>query len=158
MIKLLFVCLGNICRSPTGEGVMQKLVKDRGLSNQVFCDSAGTIAYHAGEGADNRMQKHANARGYSLNSISRKFRFPDDYEEFDYILAMDNQNFNDLMRLDKDGIYRHKLYKMTDYCQALNAMEVPDPYYGGPQGFETVIDIIEDACDNLLNQIIENNG
>jgi protein-tyrosine phosphatase len=92
MVKVIFVCLGNICRSPSGEAVMNALIKKEGLENKIICDSAGTIAYHAGEKADPRMRKHASKRGYDLTSIARKFTF-NDFEEFDYIIAMDKSNF-----------------------------------------------------------------
>ena len=153
MTRLLFVCLGNICRSPTGEAVMQHIIKEHGLENEIFCDSAGTIGYHAGNPADSRMRKHGQARGYSLDSISRRFNYPDDFENFDYILAMDNQNYRDLASLDRNDTYSDKLYRMCDFCVHLDDQEVPDPYYGGAAGFEHVLDIMEDACHGLLSHI-----
>lgn len=151
--KLLFVCLGNICRSPSAEGVMKTLIKAEGLEKQIACDSAGTIGYHEGEPADSRMRKHAKNRGYNLTSISRKFNPNSDFDRFDLIIGMDNQNIQDLRDLDRDGKYQDKIIKMTDFCQKLNADIVPDPYYGGDAGFETVIDILEDACEGLLIQL-----
>jgi protein-tyrosine phosphatase len=156
MVKVIFVCLGNICRSPSGEAVMNALIKKEGLENKIICDSAGTIAYHAGEKADPRMRKHASKRGYDLTSIARKFTF-NDFEEFDYIIAMDKSNFSDILALDKDGIFVDKISMMTSYCSIFDDEEVPDPYYGGPQGFEHVLDLLEDACNGLLVKIKEDN-
>ena len=152
MIKIIFVCLGNICRSPSGEAVMNAVVEKAGLSDKIECDSAGTIAYHAGEPADPRMKKHALKRGYDLTSIARKFTHYD-FEEFDYIIAMDRNNYTDLLTLDKEAEFVEKISMMTSYCTDHDDEEVPDPYYGGPQGFEHVLDLLEDACEGLLNKI-----
>jgi protein-tyrosine phosphatase len=152
MKKVLFVCLGNICRSPSAEGVMQKLVDEGGLSKSFELDSAGTIGHHAGETADSRMREHALKRGYDLKSISRKI-IPSDFEKFDLILAMDDRNFADLTDMDNDGQYAHKIQKITDFCRHFKAENVPDPYYGGNEGFETVLDILEDACQGLLEDL-----
>lgn len=156
MIKVIFVCLGNICRSPSAEAVMNAVVEKAGLSGQIECDSAGTIAYHAGEPADTRMKKHALKRGYNLTSIARKFTH-EDFEEFDYIIAMDRNNFTDILALDKDAEYVDKISMMTSYCTNHDDEEVPDPYYGGPQGFEHVLNLLEDACVGLLEKIKEDN-
>ncbi len=152
MIKVIFVCMGNICRSPSGEAVMNKLVKRAGLENAIECDSAGTIAYHEGEQADARMKRHAIARGFRLTSIARRFRDPD-FEKFDYIIAMDDANLKDLVSFDKKKKYRNKIFKMTDFSSKLDYSEVPDPYYDGPEGFEIVLDILEDSCAGLLEEI-----
>lgn len=152
MVKILFVCMGNICRSPSGEAVMNKLVKRAGLENEIECDSAGTIAYHEGEPADARMKRHAISRGYRLTSISRRFE-EIDFENFDYIIAMDESNYNDLHSFDYSKKYENKIFMMTDFTKNGNYREVPDPYYSGPEGFELVLDILEDACAGLLEEI-----
>lgn len=151
MKKLLFVCLGNICRSPSAEAVMNHLVESAGLTDLISCDSAGTYGGHAGEPADSRMMRHASLRGYDLTSRSRQIRLSD-FDEFDLIIGMDDENMRNLRRLDKDG-HSDKIVKMTDYCTRTAATEVPDPYYGGAQGFEHVLDILEDACSGLLKSL-----
>lgn len=156
MVKVIFVCLGNICRSPSGEAVMNSVIKKEGLSDQIICDSAGTIAYHAGEKADPRMRKHASKRGYDLTSIARKFTI-EDFSDFDYIIAMDRSNYVDLLALDKESKFVNKISMMTSYCTNFDEEEVPDPYYGGPQGFEHVLDLLEDACKGLLEKIKKDN-
>ena len=153
MKKILFVCMGNICRSPAAEGVMQKMISDSGLSEKIYVDSAGTIGYHSGERADRRMIKHAKKRGYDLLSTSRQFDPLSDFTDFDYIVVMDDINLADVKQMDKTSQFSHKIYKMTDFCKKIKADIVPDPYYGGDQGFETVLDIVEDACSGLLEKI-----
>ena len=147
--KILFVCLGNICRSPAAEGIMKK--KAVGLSIEV--DSAGTAGYHIGTLPDARMRMHAGKRGYTLDSHARKFNPAIDFEKFEMIIAMDEENLRDLQVMDKGKKYGGKLSLMTDYCQKITADEVPDPYYEGPEGFEHVLDILEDACDGLLKKL-----
>ncbi len=147
--KILFVCLGNICRSPAAEGIMEK--KSDGLAIEV--DSAGTAGYHIGALPDARMRSHASKRGYPLNSRARKFNPAVDFDKFDMIIAMDKENLRDLQSMDTGKQYRKKLSLMTDYCQKITADEVPDPYYEGPEGFEHVLDILEDACNGLLKKI-----
>lgn len=154
-VRVLFVCLGNICRSATAEAVLFKQIEDRGLAGQVVVDSAGTSGYHEGERADSRMRKHGRGRGYNLASISRQISFPSDYEEFDYLIAMDNSNYRDMSALDSEAIYQDKLYKMSEFARSVSFQDVPDPYYGGPDGFEHVIDILEDSCVSLLDHIVE---
>ena len=152
MIKILFVCMGNICRSPSAEAVMNKLIKREGLGNQIKCDSAGTIAYHEGEPSDARMKRHALNRGYKLISISRRI-LEDDLEEFNYIVAMDRENFGDLSAIDRYGRFASKIHLIPDFSTNGKYDEVPDPYYGGPEGFEKVLDILEDSCKGLLEKI-----
>jgi protein-tyrosine phosphatase len=157
MIELCFVCLGNICRSPTGEGVMLRLIEQRGLSGQIRVDSAGTAAYHVGEAADSRSAKHARRRGVELPSRGRQF-VEADFERFDYVLAMDSINFSSLHTLSR-GRYDDKLHLLLDFDEAsTKGSSVPDPYYGGEQGFEHVLDLCFAACEQLLDHIVEEHG
>jgi protein-tyrosine phosphatase len=149
MKSILFVCMGNICRSPTAEGVFQKLVSDAGRESEFEIDSAGTTGYHAGGLADRRMRAAAKARGYHLDSIARQIKLTD-FDRFDLIITMDDDNFHDVSSLNPGSGAR--LVRMCDYCEVFDETEVPDPYYGGEQGFQRVIDILEDACANLLRQ------
>ncbi|MCB9637449.1 MAG: low molecular weight phosphotyrosine protein phosphatase [Myxococcales bacterium] len=152
MVRLLFVCLGNICRSPAAEAVMVHLLEKEGLGDRVFCDSAGTSGWHEGEPADERMRRHGKKRGYNLTSLSRKFIHPSDYEAFDYVLAMDESNYTNLAALDPSGRYHPKLHKMLSFGEG-SVEDVPDPYYGGAEGFEQVLDLLEDACSGLLTHL-----
>lgn len=154
MIKVLFVCLGNICRSPVGEAIFQKLVNDKGLSSKISVDSAGMAGYHTGEQADSRMRKHALKRGYEITHRARKIR-SEDFFEFDYILIMDQNNYNDYLLLDPGKVFRDKVFFATDFAKNRKEKEVPDPYYGGPEGFEHVIDIMEDVAQGLFRDIKE---
>lgn len=151
-IRLLFVCLGNICRSPSAEAVMKKLVKDAGLENYIEIDSAGIMGYHEGERADQRMRAHASRRGYVLDSISRPVRTTDFYD-FDLIIGMDDRNIDDLKRKAPDLESVAKIHQMTEYSRNKLYDHVPDPYYGGASGFELVLDLLEDACGGLLETI-----
>ena len=148
-IKILFVCLGNICRSPSAEAVFKGLVKDKGVAHEFEIDSAGTYAYHAGEQADRRMQQHAIKRGYNLTSISRAFVPDTDWDNFDFIVAMDNSNFSDLSAMARDADDLKKLFKITDFSQEFDYDQIPDPYYGGSDGFELVLDLLEDAGEGF---------
>ncbi|MBP3214093.1 MAG: low molecular weight phosphotyrosine protein phosphatase [Bacteroidaceae bacterium] len=152
MKKILFICLGNICRSPMAEAVMRKLVKERGLEKEYEIDSAGLIRYHEGEGADPRMKFHAQRHGYLLTHISRPVK-ETDFDLFDLIVSMDDSNWDKLHRLAPSIEAETKIVRMTDYCQTHVIDHVPDPYYGGEQGFENVIEILEDACEGLLNTL-----
>ncbi|MGE0020599.1 MAG: low molecular weight protein-tyrosine-phosphatase [Draconibacterium sp.] len=151
--KVLFVCMGNICRSPGAEGVFTKMVNDHGLTSQYEIDSAGTAGYHAGEAADKRMQKHAAKRGYNLTSISRKFNPARDFDHFDLIIAMDDENVQSLKKVARNQTDLAKISKMTDYRKIWSYEEVPDPYYGGDEGFELVLDLLEDSCEGLLEKL-----
>ncbi|KAL2899505.1 hypothetical protein RDABS01_024587 [Bienertia sinuspersici] len=158
--SVLFVCLGNICRSPAAEGVFRDLVKKRGLDSKYSIDSAGTIDYHEGNPADSRMRSTAKRRGIEITSISRPIR-PSDFRDFDLILAMDKSNRADILEaldrwkqrdnLPPDADKKVKL--MCSYCKKHDETEVPDPYYGGQKGFEKVLDLLEDACESLLETI-----
>lgn len=150
--KILFVCLGNICRSPTAEGVMEGLVRDAHLENRVAIDSAGTYGGHAGELPDARMRQHASRRGYNLTSRSRQVRVSD-FEEFDLIVAMDDRNYENLRDLAPDLESQVKVHRMVEYGKQTAYDYIPDPYYGGADGFELVLDLLEDTCAGLLNEI-----
>ncbi len=153
--RLLFVCLGNICRSPSGENIMNHLLKARGLEDQVICDSAGTSGYHIGAAPDRRMNAAAVKKlGLTLEGRSRKFE-PVDFNNFDLILAMDQDNFEQMYALDDSGHNRHKLHLMCEFCTRHDLKDVPDPYYGGEAGFDLVIDLLIDACSGLLDHLIE---
>lgn len=151
-ISILFVCLGNICRSPAADGIMHKLVEEEGLDQIISIDSAGTYGGHAGDLPDARMRHHARRRGYELHHRSRKVK-PDDFDDFDLILAMDDANYDNLFRLAPSSEARQKIRRMTDFCQKIPVDHVPDPYYEGADGFERVLDILEDACSGLLSVI-----
>jgi protein-tyrosine phosphatase len=153
MKSVLFVCLGNICRSPSAEAVFNGLIKKEGLSGVIRCNSAGIADYHEGEPADQRMQSHAMRRGYRLTSIARKFRPETDFDEFDYIVGMDDENVDDLQNLASSTEDLNKICKITDFSSGAGHDAVPDPYYGGTDGFELVLDILEDACEGLLNEV-----
>lgn len=151
-VSVLFVCLGNICRSPSAEGIFKDLVQKNGLQNRYFVDSAGTSGWHIGELPDRRMRSHGEKRGYRFDSHARKFS-ADDFDRFDYILAMDDNNFYDILHLSPDAESETKVHRMTDFLQHLMHDHIPDPYYSGAEGFELVLDLLEDACDGLLKQI-----
>lgn len=153
--KILFVCLGNICRSPAGEGIMQKIIADHNSSELVEVDSAGTSGYHDGDLPDRRMRSHGSRRGYSFNSLSRKFTV-NDFDNFDLIIAMDDNNYDNIMRLSPDLESQKKVYRMVDFSQKHNYDHIPDPYYMGADGFELVLDLLEDACEGLYNHLKEN--
>ncbi|KAG5515733.1 hypothetical protein RHGRI_036691 [Rhododendron griersonianum] len=163
--SVLFVCLGNICRSPAAEGVFTDLVKKRGLDSNFTIDSAGTIDYHEGNEADPRMRAAAKRRGIQITSMSRPIQ-PTDFRDFDLILAMDKQNKEDILGALERWNFKENLpadaYKkvrlMCSYCKKHDESEVPDPYYGGPQGFEKVLDLLEDACESLLDSILAENS
>jgi protein-tyrosine phosphatase len=151
--SILFVCLGNICRSPMAEGVFKHLLESRGLTKAFTVDSAGLIAYHRGELADSRMRTHAARRGYHLTHRSRPVT-EEDFAKFDLIIGMDEQNIRELKMRATSPEQAAKIYRMTDFCTRMLAEEVPDPYYGGSEGFEYVIDLLEDAGEGLLNKLV----
>jgi protein-tyrosine phosphatase len=151
--RLLFVCLGNICRSPSAEGIMNHLIQQRGLASQITCDSAGTSSYHIGSSPDRRMTAAAAKRDIKLVGQARQFE-PADFEEFDLILAMDSDNYRNILALDRSKAHAHKVKLMCEFCRNYRDKEVPDPYYGGESGFDYVIDLLLDACEGLLEEIV----
>jgi protein-tyrosine phosphatase len=151
-VKLLFVCLGNICRSPSAEGIMNHLIQQAGLEGQILCDSAGTSGYHIHEPPDPRMTAAARRQGIPLGGHSRKVESAD-FEGFDLILAMDRDNYRTLLARERTGRHHHKVRLMCDFCGRSPETEVPDPYYGGPDGFDRVIDLLLDACSGLLTHV-----
>lgn len=151
-VNVLFVCLGNICRSPAAEGIFKKLVEQNGLENVIHIDSAGTSGWHEGDLPDERMRLHGEQRGYNFNSRARKF-IAQDFKRFDYIIVMDDENYKNATRLASDNSDLERLHRMTDFSNKYDHSFIPDPYYGGPEGFELVMDLLEDACENLLEEI-----
>lgn len=150
--KILFICLGNICRSASAEEIMRTLIKKEGLENEIDVDSAGISGYHEGDLPDARMRAHAIRRGYRLTHLSRPVR-TEDFYDFDLIVGMDDSNIDALHDKAPDTDSEKKIRRMTDFCRTKVADHVPDPYYGGAQGFENVLDILEDACQGLLEEI-----
>ncbi len=154
MVNVLFVCTGNICRSPTAEGMFRSLVEREGLGDGISIDSAGTHAYHVGEPPDRRAQEAARLRGIDLSGQRGRKAGPEDFGHFDYILAMDSENHSDLMHICPPGA-EGRLHLFLDFAPDLGEREVPDPYYGGAVGFEVVLDFIEAASQGLLDDIRE---
>ncbi|HNL80892.1 MAG TPA: 3-deoxy-manno-octulosonate cytidylyltransferase, partial [Agitococcus sp.] len=159
-INVLFVCLGNICRSPTAEGVFKTMVEKSGWKDLFNIDSAGTAAYYVGEPPDKRAQKHAKARGYDLSKLRARFISPQDFKKFDHILVMDKKNFAEMEKVQKyckDP--KAKLQLFLDYHPSQQqGLEVPDPYNGSDSGFEIVLDLVEPAAENLLKTLLQNKG
>lgn len=152
-IKILFVCLGNICRSPAAQGIMQQMIDKRNLSNKFNLDSAGLYGGHAGELPDRRMRIHAIQRGYNLNHRSRPVT-TSDFDEFDLIVAMDNSNYDRLKKMAPSLEDEKKIVKMIDFVKGFNHYDyVPDPYYEGAEGFELVLNLLENGCENMLNNL-----
>ena len=153
--KILFVCLGNICRSPAAQGVMESIVNERGISHLVDIDSAGISGYHAGDLPDQRMRVHARRRGLELTHRSRQVR-PTDFERFDLIFAMDDSNYDHLRDMANSPEEMDKVVRIASFFRQHSAMDcIPDPYYGGSEGFENVLDLLEDACHHIADRIEE---
>lgn len=150
-VKVLFVCLGNICRSPTAHGIFQQLVDRAGLDNHILVDSAGTGDWHVGHAPDSRAQHKALARGYDLSSLRARLVTAQDFAEFDYILGMDDSNMSNMAPF-KPADYAGEFQLFLSYGDS-DYREVPDPYYGGDQGFELVLDLVEEAAAGLLDHI-----
>jgi protein-tyrosine phosphatase len=151
-IKVLFVCMGNICRSPTAEGVFNAFIANRNLAHAFEVDSAGTHAYHVGDAPDLRAQKAARDRGVELGHIKARKVNVKDFELFDHILAMDEENYAILSESCPDG-HRHKIRLFLEYAPQLRQNEVPDPYYGGAYGFERVLDLVEAASEGFIDTL-----
>jgi len=152
MIKVLFVCMGNICRSPTAHGIFAQMVEEQGLNEFILVDSAGTHAYHIGNPPDLRSQDAALRRGVDLSPLRARRVEEGDFQAFDYVLAMDQENYENMVAICPPPLL-HKLQLFLEYAPHLSEREVPDPYYGGPQGFERVLDMIEAASQGLLEDI-----
>lgn len=150
--KVLFVCLGNICRSPAAHGIFEHIVKENGMQDNIEIDSAGTYSGHRGELPDRRMRNAALYRGYALTHHSRPVSSLD-FLDFDLIVAMDDQNYEDLMHLAPSVEATHKIKKMASYLTTHNISYIPDPYYMGTEGFTLVLDLLEEGCMNLYNEI-----
>jgi protein-tyrosine phosphatase len=150
--SVLFVCLGNICRSPTAEAVLKKMVQDLGKANDFHIESAGTSSYHVGEPPDSRSEMHGVKRGLQFTSTAQWFNPDIHFEKFDYIVCMDDNNFNHVIHSDASGEFKHKIFKMMDFAPQAEYRFVPDPYTGGSAGFELVLDLIEEACRGLLKK------
>lgn len=152
VVKVLFVCTGNLCRSPTGQGVLEKLVKDAGLSDSIYIDSAGTHAYEGGESPDSRTQATALNRGYDLSEYRARRATESDLDQFDYVVAMDRQHLSYLREMCAPDA-RDKVRLFMEFAHDRIESEVPDPYFGGIKGFNRVLDLIEDAAQGLLEDI-----
>lgn len=151
--KILFICLGNICRSPAAEGVMKKMATERGAASRFRIDSAGIGGWHVGQLPDERMRRHAKQRGYFLDSRARQFD-DNDFRVFDYIIVMDDDNYRELLSRASTDEERKKVVRMADYFMKFKGKKsVPDPYYGGDEDFEWALDLIEDGCNGLLAMI-----
>ena len=149
MKRVLFICLGNICRSPAGEAVFKQFIENKGISSEYEVDSAGTSAFHEGNQADERMRDHARKRGIEITSISRGLR-DSDFEEFDFLITMDKSNYrNTQVHANRSG-NEALVKKIIPFCEH---EEVPDPYYGGADGFEYVLDMLEREMPNLLDRM-----
>jgi protein-tyrosine phosphatase len=154
-MRILFVCLGNICRSPTAEGVMQRLVERAGLQREIELDSAGTGGWHMGEAPDPRAQAAARSRGIALDGAARRVE-PEDFERFDLIVAMDASNAANLARIAPSAQAQQKIHLLREFdpgSAAMSDLDVPDPYYEGARGFEVVLDLVEAACQGLLAHV-----
>jgi protein-tyrosine phosphatase len=145
--------MGNICRSPAAEGIAKKILEKNELNEKINIDSAGTLDYHSGELPDPRMIAHSAKRGYKLDHHARQFNPVKDFEYFDYIVTMDNEIFNEINSLDGKKEYKNKILKMASFSSNPDVTEVPDPYYRGSEGFELVLDILEDSVNGLLKKV-----
>ena len=154
MVKVLFVCMGNICRSPTAEGVFRNMVEKMNI-NHIEIDSAGTHAYHVGQPPDERSMATATSRNIDMSQQRARKVHINDFEEFDYILVMDNDNHQELMQICPQHL-QHKVQLFMDYSDNFSETEVPDPYYGGASGFDHVFDLVDDASKGLLKKIESN--
>ena len=152
--KVLFVCLGNICRSPAAQGIFEHIIRENGMTDRISADSAGLYGGHAGQHPDRRMRTAALYRGYGLTHTARQVRSYD-FLDFDMIIAMDDQNYEDLMHLAPSVEATHKIRRMADFLERRKMPYIPDPYYMGVEGFSLVLDLLEDGCQNLYDAIIK---
>ena len=150
--SILFVCMGNICRSPAAEIVFRKMAEDAGLEDELTIDSAGTINYHTGNPPDPRMSEALDQKGYRVAGRARQVQ-AEDLERFDLILTMDEDNLADVRALDGKGVYGDKIRAFVEYLEHHDAPRIPDPYYGGQKGFDQVIELLEDGCTGLIHQL-----
>lgn len=152
--KILFICLGNICRSPAANAIMQKYVDMAGLTDRFYIDSAGIGSWHVGQLPDKRMRQHGAKRGYNINHIARQFDDKHDFNDFDYIVVMDDENYKNICWQAHNDTERNKVIRMADYLIKYKGRhDVPDPYYGGDKDFELALDLIEDGCRGILDSI-----
>ena len=152
--KILFVCMGNICRSPSAEGILLKKVQEKGLENNFLIDSCGTHGYHEGQGPAKRSIEAALERGIDIRNQISRLVVNSDFENFDYIISMDHRNVDTLKQIS-DSKYHHKLTLFLDYTDDSEYIEVPDPYYGGDDGFKLVLDLLDKAADGLIRHLTE---
>ena len=152
MFRVLFVCMGNICRSPAAEGVFRYCIEQEGLEGFVKCDSAGTIDFHQGSSPDSRIRQTGRERGYEIDGSARHISAAD-LRSFDLILAMDHENIDYVRDLDRDGQFMKKIQLFCDFVQGADDEVVPDPYYGGQAGFEKVFDLLEDGSEGLMGYV-----
>ncbi len=150
-MKILFVCMGNICRSPAAEGVLRQKLREAGLDQKVTVDSAGTIDFHIGKLPDSRMRQAAKKRGLILDHHARQVN-AEDLERFDLILVMDRDNLKNVKSLDRNEKFATKIKLFCEFCTQHTETEVPDPYHGGPEGFELVLDLLEDGCAEIVRR------
>lgn len=154
LFRILFVCMGNICRSPAAEVIFHEMVEKAGLEGQVKIDSAGTAGYHQGAPPDRRMISSLVRRGYSVFGHARQIK-PEDLANFDLILTMDEDNLHELKTMAGSNQYLNKIRLLSDFFCLHKEKEVPDPYYGGVAGFEYIVDLLEDGCQNLLKDVMK---
>lgn len=153
-IRLLFICLGNICRSPAANGIMQQIVDKAGCTEKYYIDSAGIGPWHVGELPDARMRRHGTLHGYTFNHRARQFNAKRDFQDFDMILVMDEENFQEITRQSFSSEDKKKIKRLSSYMsQHPNQSTIPDPYYYGDDAFELAIELIEDACQGLFNEL-----
>jgi len=152
-MKILFVCLGNICRSPAGENILRHMLKQQKLDHKASCDSAGTLDYHTGKSPDSRMTSTLESRGLKVTGSARQIQ-DSDLSELDLILTMDKDNYSNVMRLASAREHSKKIKPFIDFCCEYTDTEVPDPYYGGQEGFEHVANMLENGCSNIISKLL----
>jgi protein-tyrosine phosphatase len=157
MVRVLFVCMGNICRSPVAAGALRRLVDERGLDGAIEVDSAGTSGYHVGEPADDRAAESAGRRGFDISAHRARRVSGRDFQDFDYVIAMDRDNYDELLAVSPSG-YEDRISLLLQFAPHLGVDEVPDPYYGGPSGFEHVLDLVQEAAEALLEHLAVRHG